>query len=480
MKNIRKICIWAIVIFIILAVGFRLVAAEGFSQGTVHSTMVTEKAVVGELLAGTSVTQTFRSECDQITGVTVLGTTYGNSVEDTLHFSLCNSQGDEIASASLDTVGLPDCEEWFVSFSNAPSGYRDQILTLNIVSENGLNNHAVSLFYGDSQSAGRYEVKVANEYPIIVNGTEMEGQLCLSVSGENIYKLARYYWAFVVILFGGLLLLCGWILHCTKVKKNTMVLRFITAFIKYRFLLKQLVSRDFKTKYKRSVLGVLWSLMNPLLTMMVMYIVFSTLFKSNISNFPVYLLTGIVCWNYFSEVTNACLTSITGNAALITKVYVPKYIYPVSRALSASVNLSLSLVPLFVVLLITKTQISPRWLLLPFPIVCLFAFSLGIGLLLASSMVFFHDTQFLWGVISMLWMYFTPIFYAVDIIPLKFLTLYKVNPLYHIIRIMRILLMDGVSPEPKAYILCLFASGVPLLLGALVFKTTQDRFALFL
>lgn len=480
MRNIRRICVWIVAVFLILAVAFRLIAAEGFERGMVRSSMVTEKAVVGEMLAGMTVEQTFRSECDQITEISVLGTTYAKTVDDTLQFTLIDSKGDVIASANLDTVGLPDGAEWLVPFANTPSGYRDQLLTLKITSLNGVSGQAVSLFYGDTRNAGRYEIQITNDYPLIMNGAVVDGQLCVSVAGENRFRLAQYYWEIILALLGALLLLCGWILYCSKKGKSTVLLRFIAACTKYRFLLKQLVSRDFKTKYKRSVLGVLWSLMNPLLTMMVMYMVFSTLFTSNISNFPVYLLTGIVCWNFFNEVTGACLTSITGNTALITKVYVPKYIYPVSRALSSSINLGLSLVPLFGVLLITGTSITPRWLLLPFPLVCLFAFSLGVGLLLASLMVFFHDTQFLWGVISMLWMYFTPIFYDADIIPLKFLTLYKMNPLYHIIRIMRILLMNGVSPEPKAYILCILASGVPLLLGVWVFKRTQDRFALYL
>src|SRR5699024_2176591 len=110
----------------------------------------------------------------------------------------------------------------------------------------------------------------------------------------------------------------------------------------------------FKTKYKRSALGVLWSFLNPLMTMMVLYFVFSTLFISNVKNYPVYLLSGLICWNFFSEATTMCLQSIVGNAPLITKVYVPKYIYPLSRAMSSLVNFFLAFIPLFVVMVITK------------------------------------------------------------------------------------------------------------------------------
>ena len=250
------------------------------------------------------------------------------------------------------------------------------------------------------------------------------------------------------------------------------------AFCRYGFLLRELIARDFKSKYKRSVLGVLWSFLNPLLTMSVQYMVFSTLFRSDIPNFPVYLLTGIVCFGYFSEACSMALMSIVSSAGLITKVYVPKYVFPLSRTLSSMVNLLLSLIPLLAVMALTRTPLRPSVLLLPFPLGCLLALCLGIGLALSSMMVFFRDTQFLWGVVSLLWMYATPVFYPESIIPDRLMPLFKCNPLYHIIRFARTLLLDGVSPEPGAYGLCLAGSILPLLLGAVIFHRTQDRFVL--
>lgn len=260
-------------------------------------------------------------------------------------------------------------------------------------------------------------------------------------------------------------------------KQGNIVTRLIDAFRRYGYLLRQLVSRDFKSKYKRSVLGVLWSFLNPLLTMLVQYIVFSTLFKSDIPNYPLYLLSGIVCFNFFSESTGMALQSITGNASLITKV-LPKYIYPLSRVLPSGINLLMSLIPLLLVLLLTWTPVRPAILLLPVGLVCLLEFCLGIGLILSTMMVFFRDTQFLWGVVSLLWMYATPVFYPETIIPEKFMPIYKCNPLYHIIRFIRIVLIQGVSPEPKAYVLCMIASFVPLAVGVAVFKKNQDKFLL--
>lgn len=259
---------------------------------------------------------------------------------------------------------------------------------------------------------------------------------------------------------------------------NNPATRLIAAFKRYGYLLRQLVSRDFKSKYKRSVLGVLWSFLNPLLTMTVQYIVFSTVFRGNIPNYPLYLLSGIVCFNFFSEATGMALTSIVGNSSLITKVYMPKYIYPLSRVLSSAINLLMSLIPLMMVALLTRTAIRPAILLLPLGLVCLLGFCLGVGLILATMMVFFRDTQFLWGVVSLLWMYATPIFYPESIIPERFILIYKCNPLYHIIRFIRLVLIQGTFPEPKAYMLCLIASFLPLVLGVLVFKKNQDKFVL--
>lgn len=478
--SIKKISAYAIASFALLAVVFRLIAGEGFAHGTVTGTMVQENAVTAELVTGTVLEQKFVSECDRVTELTLLGTNYGSSIDDELHLTLYDEKGQVAASAELPTAGLQDKSRWSVPLSNGTDGHRGEILTLRVVSERGSAGSAVSLFYGDTVSAGKYELDVPVEYPLTVDGTVMTGQLCLSVQGETWYPIARYYWQIAGGLTVLLALFFGWLIHCEKRGRSNPFLRLLGAAARYRFLLKQLVQRDFKTKYKRSLLGVLWSFMNPLLTMLVMYIVFSRLFNSNIVNFPIYLLSGIVCWNYFNEVAGTCLTSITGNTALITKVYVPKYMYPLSRAISSTVNLGLSLIPLALVMLLTGTPLTVRILLLTFPVVCLFLFSFGIGLLLASLMVFFRDTQFLWGVISMLWMYLTPIFYDADIIPVQYMALYKMNPLYHIIRIMRILLISGASPEPKAYLLCIAASVIPLLFGIFVFKKTQDRFVLYL
>ena len=146
----------------------------------------------------------------------------------------------------------------------------------------------------------------------------------------------------------------------------------------------------------------------------------------------------------------------------------------------SSINLLLSLLPLLLVVLYTHTPIRPAILLLPFSLVCLLCFCIGMALILASLMVFFRDTQFLWNVLSMIWLYITPIFYPETIIPARFMVIYKMNPMYHFIRFARTVVINGVSPEPKAYLICLIFAVGSLVIGGLIFRKAQDKFVLYI
>ncbi|QNM07000.1 ABC transporter permease [Qiania dongpingensis] len=259
----------------------------------------------------------------------------------------------------------------------------------------------------------------------------------------------------------------------------TAGLKFLYTLERYNFLLHQLVARDFKTKYKRSVLGVFWSFLNPLLTMGVQYVVFSRIFRFDIPAYPVYLLTGVVFFNFFTDATSQAMNAITGNASLITKVYVPKYIYPISKVLSTSINLLLSLIPLFLVAVITGQKITLAYLLIPFGVICFLTFVIGVSFILSTAMVFFRDMQFLWGVFTMLWMYATPIIYPVSLLEGTFLlTFQKINPMYYYMCFFRTIIIDGVSPEPTQYIMCLGFALAALLVGGLIFRKAQDQFVL--
>ena len=214
--------------------------------------------------------------------------------------------------------------------------------------------------------------------------------------------------------------------------------------------------------------------------MCVQYFVFSTIFKSDIPNYAVYLLIGIVAFNFFSEACGMALSSIVGNAPLITKVYMPKYIYPLTRVISSVINLSISLIPLLIVSALTGVSFNKSIILSLYFLCFVIIFSLGLGLLLSTSMVFFRDIQFLWGVLSMIWMYATPIFYPESILPDNFKFILKVNPLYHFLKNIRICILDGISPEPVVYVQCLLMALLALIVGSLVFRKNQDRFVLYL
>lgn len=252
-------------------------------------------------------------------------------------------------------------------------------------------------------------------------------------------------------------------------------------FNRYRDLLAELVRRDIKLKYRRSFLGYLWSVLNPLLTMLVLVVVFSSFFRFDIENFPVYLLTGQTLFSFFSEATGMSISSITGSAALLKKTYVPKYIFTVSRVASSLVTFLFSLAALVLVMLITRAAVT--WYLLLFPLVLLqlFVFSLGVGLLLAAVSVFFRDIQHLWGVVTTAWMYLTPIFYPASVWPDAVAPWIKaLNPMYQYIEQFRAVVLYGRLPAADVVVPgCLFAA-LALVAGATVFRRKQNDFILYI
>ncbi len=256
---------------------------------------------------------------------------------------------------------------------------------------------------------------------------------------------------------------------------------YLKNFYRYRGLLSELVKRDIKLKYRRSILGYLWSVLNPLLIMLVMVVVFSTFFRFDIENFPVYLLTGQTLFGFFTESTSMAIASIIGSAALIKKTYVPKYIFTVSRVTSSLVTLIFSMTALALVMIITRVQITFYALLAPLVLLQLYVFCLGMGMFLAAASVFFRDIQYLWGVATTAWMYLTPLFYPESIWPEAVAPwLRALNPMYHYIAQFRQAVLWG---EPLAAgnvaFGCLYAV-LALAIGIAVFRRGQDRFILYI
>lgn len=247
-------------------------------------------------------------------------------------------------------------------------------------------------------------------------------------------------------------------------------------FINYKDLLIELIKKDIKLKYRNSFLGILWSMINPLLLMIVLTIVFSAIFKNNIENFPVYVLTGRLIYGFFSEATSFAMDSIHANGQLIRKVYVPKYFFPLARLCSSFITSVLSLVPLVIVMVVTGMNFSWTNLMIVFPLTYVFLISLGVGLLLATITVFFRDVKHLYSVVLMLLMYMTPIFYPKEIIPSKYSMLIEINPLFEVVEMFRNVMMYDIVPSMTSHLICLAHASIYLLVGFFFFYKKQNRF----
>lgn len=251
-----------------------------------------------------------------------------------------------------------------------------------------------------------------------------------------------------------------------------------TGLAKYRNLLYELVVRDIKVRYRKSVLGLLWTLLNPLLMMLVMTMVFSSLFRSEIDYFPVYLVTGSILFTFNSEATTQALTSIIANAGLIKKVYIPKYLFPFSRVLSSLVNLVFAFVALLLVMIVTGAPFHPTILLSFVAIFYLILFTTGLSLILSALTVFFRDIHHLYGVLTLLWTYMTPLFYPASIIPDQYKWIFQYNPMYYYVNYFRSLVLEGKFPDIETNIICFLIGIVTLIAGLFTFYKSQDRFIL--
>lgn len=296
--------------------------------------------------------------------------------------------------------------------------------------------------------------------------------MLFDTEGSPLWLLTR------CILLSGMLsiLIVGGIAVFAERKK---LLPYFQKLKKYQPLLYQLVRRDFLAKYKRSVLGILWSILNPLLTMIVMTIVFSTLFRFDVENYPVYLLSGQIVFSMFSEITNTCMGSVLGAASLMKKVSVPKYIFPLSKAISSLVNFTFSFLALLTVMIATGAPVHPQMLYSFIAVVYVFVFSTGIGLILSAAVVFFRDITYLYGILLTAVTYFTPIFYPISIIPDHFRWIISLNPLYHLVECFRTCAIYGGIPTLWQNLICAVLAILSLGAGLTVFYRKQDRFILY-
>ena len=256
--------------------------------------------------------------------------------------------------------------------------------------------------------------------------------------------------------------------------------KYVETFMRYRFLLYNLIGRDFKVKYRRSALGVLWSVLNPLLMMIVIYSVFSKIFRFQVENYPVYLLSGQLMFGFFSEATQNAMGAVVSSGSLIKKVYVPKYIFPLEKVMFSLVNTAFSFIALFIVSLITKLPFTFTMLLSPVPLLLLFVFNVGVGILLASAVVFFRDIVHLYGVLVVALNYLTPVFYDMAILSPTMQALMRYNPLYWYATTLRQVFLYGEVFTVEQLLYCTGFAVLALVAGLLLFRRAQDKFILYI
>ncbi len=258
---------------------------------------------------------------------------------------------------------------------------------------------------------------------------------------------------------------------------------YLQDFMRYRYLLYNLISKDFKLKYRRSMLGILWSVLNPLLMALIMYLVFSNVFNmrgQGVDNFAVYLMLGQLMFNFFSESTGNAMGCMLSAAPLLKKVYVPKYIFPMEKVCFALVNTAFSTVALIILMVITGAPLHATALLFFIPLFTMFLFNLGLGLVLAALAVFFRDIMHLWGVFVTALLYFSAIFYTPDMLSPFLQKVILFNPVYWYIATMRQLVLYGALPTKDMLLVCCGCAAVTLAAGVYIFRKNQDKFVFYL
>ncbi|SCY96665.1 ABC-2 type transport system permease protein/lipopolysaccharide transport system permease protein [Paenibacillus polysaccharolyticus] len=257
-------------------------------------------------------------------------------------------------------------------------------------------------------------------------------------------------------------------------------LSYYTNFKKYNYLLILLTQNHISKKYRGSVLGIFWSLLNPLLQMIVLTLIFSSFFGNQISNFPLYMISARLVFEFFSTATNGTMKSIVDSSDLIKKVYIPKYLITSSKVLAEFIIFLISLIDLLIVIFITGADININFIYVPLYLLLLFIFTTGVSLVLSTITIFFRDIEHLYSVFVMTLMYFSAIFYPAEIVPEKYRFILEMNPLYQFISGFRQIVYYGQPIELYNLLYCIVAGIVSLSIGLFVFEKNQHKFILHL
>ena len=249
---------------------------------------------------------------------------------------------------------------------------------------------------------------------------------------------------------------------------------------KYKFLFEELVKRDFKKKYKRTVLGILWSLLSPLLTLLIMKIVFTEFFGRTTNNYTIYLFSGTLVFSYFKEATNGGMSSIVDNSGIFTKVNVPKYLFLLSKSVSSFINFILTFFIYLLFCIFDGIVFQWKFFMLIYPIICLVLFNIGASSILSALFVFFKDTKYLYNIFTLMLMYLSAIFYNVNSYEPKMQRLFLLNPIYVYIKYFRTIVLENTIPNLTIHLLAFVYAAAVLLLGAHMYKKYNQKFLYYL
>lgn len=255
-----------------------------------------------------------------------------------------------------------------------------------------------------------------------------------------------------------------------------MIRRFLFKLQRNEFLFEELVKRDFKKKYKRTMLGMAWSVLSPLLTLLVMSVVFSNILGRNIAHYTIYLFCGNLVFSYFRESTNGGMRALLQNATIFTKVNIPKYLFVLSKNVSALINFSLTMVVFLIFVLLEGLRLNFYFFALIYPICCLVVFNIGVGLILSALLIFFRDMAYLYDIFTMLLMYVSVIFYSIKGFSPAGQKLFLLNPIYCYIAYFRAVVLEASLPSAGLHLLCAFYAFAAAAAGAFIYKKYNQRF----
>jgi len=257
------------------------------------------------------------------------------------------------------------------------------------------------------------------------------------------------------------------------------VLNLFREIVRYRELIWALALKDLRVRYKRSALGFLWALLNPILTMLILTIVFSTIMRLPVDHYAIFLLSALLPWTFFVQALSYAVESIVGNGDLLKKVRIGKSVFPVAAVLANLINFSLSLIPLMGLLLVLRFPFHWTWIFLPIPLFCLIAFTLGCSFFFAAANVFFRDVAHILQIVLSAWFYASPIIYTLDFVPKKYEILFRFNPMVYILNGFRLGIYYGLLPS-LASVAASVGCGVGfLVLGYAFFRRNQDNFVYY-